>query len=165
MPDAHGSAQSHAPDDRNDRVLVHVNGALVPRAQARVSVFDAGFGLGDGVWEGLRLVRGRILSLDAHLDRLWEGATAIRMALMPRADLIAAIDGVLAANGMQDGAHLRVMVTRGVKSTINQDPRFVVGGPTVVILAEWKQPDAALKARGLRLMTSAVRRPMCSICG
>ena len=151
------SAQSYAPDPRNDRVLVHVNGALVPRDQARVSVFDAGFGLGDGVWEGLRLVRGRILSLEAHLDRLYEGANSIRLELMPRAELAAAIDALLAANGMEDGVHIRLMVTRGVKTTINQDPRFVRGGPTVVILAEWKQPNAALKARGLRLMTSAIR--------
>lgn len=151
------SAQSYAPDPRNDRVLVHVNGDLVPRDEARVSVFDAGFGLGDGVWEGLRLVRGRILSLEAHLDRLYEGANAIRLDLMPRADLVAAIDALLAANGMEDGVHIRLMVTRGVKTTINQDPRFVRGGPTVVILAEWKQPNAALKARGLRLMTSAIR--------
>ena len=151
------SAQSYAPDPRNDRVLVHVNGALVPRDQARVSVFDAGFGLGDGVWEGLRLVRGRILSLEAHLDRLYEGANSIRLELMPRAELVAAIDALLAANGMEDGVHIRLMVTRGVKTTINQDPRFVRGGPTVVILAEWKQPNAALKARGLRLMTSAIR--------
>lgn len=151
------SAQSYAPDPRNDRVLVHVNGDLVPRDEARVSVFDAGFGLGDGVWEGLRLVRGRILSLEAHLDRLYEGANSIRLELMPRADLVAAIDALLAANGMEDGVHIRLMVTRGVKTTINQDPRFVRGGPTVVILAEWKQPNAALKARGLRLMTSAIR--------
>lgn len=151
------SAQSYAPDPRNDRVLVHVNGDLVPRDEARISVFDAGFGLGDGVWEGLRLVRGRILSLEAHLDRLYEGANAIRLELMPRAELAAAIDALLAANGMEDGVHIRLMVTRGVKTTINQDPRFVRGGPTVVILAEWKQPNAALKARGLRLMTSAIR--------
>nr|WP_111300760.1 aminotransferase class IV [Paracoccus saliphilus] len=151
------SAQSYAPDPRNDRVLVHVNGNLVPRDEARVSVFDAGFGLGDGVWEGLRLVRGRILSLEAHLDRLYEGANSIRLELMPRAELGAAIDALLAANGMEDGVHIRLMVTRGVKTTINQDPRFVRGGPTVVILAEWKQPNTALKARGLRLMTSAIR--------
>lgn len=157
MPVNDTSAQSYAHDDRNDRVLVHVNGDLVPRDQARVSVFDAGFGLGHGVWEGLRLVRGSILSLGSHLDRLYEGAAAIRLDLMPRADLVAAIDALLLANGMQDGVHIRLMVTRGVKSTINQDPRFVLGGPTVVILAEWKQPNAALKARGLRLMTSAIR--------
>lgn len=157
MPATEASAQSYAHDDRNDRVLVHVNGDLVPRDLARVSIFDAGFGLGDGVWEGLRLVRGRILSLEAHLDRLYEGANAIRLEVMPRDALVAAIHGLLEANGMEDGVHIRLMVTRGVKTTINQDPRFVAGGPTVVILAEWKEPNAALKARGLRLMTSAIR--------
>lgn len=155
---SNASAQSYAHDDRNDQVLVHVNGQLVPRDQASVSIFDAGFGLGDGVWEGLRLVRGRILSLDAHLDRLYEGAHSISLDIgMDRAALIGCIMDLLAANGMQDGAHIRLMVTRGVKTTINQDPRFTVGGATVVILAEYKQPNAALKARGLRLMTSAIR--------
>ncbi|MEO1911605.1 MAG: aminotransferase class IV [Paracoccus sp. (in: a-proteobacteria)] len=155
---SNASAQSYAHDDRNDRVLVHVNGQLVPRDRAVVSIFDAGFGLGDGVWEGLRLVRGRILSQDAHLDRLYEGANAIGLDIgMDRAALSACIMDLLAANGMEDGVHIRLMVTRGVKTTINQDPRFTVGGATVVILAEWKQPNAALKARGLRLMTSAIR--------
>ncbi|WP_378945865.1 aminotransferase class IV [Paracoccus sp. R86501] len=155
---SNASAQSYAHDDRNDRVLVHVNGQLVPRDQARVSIFDAGFGLGDGVWEGLRLVRGRILSLDAHLDRLYEGAHSISLDIgMDRTALTGCVMELLAANGMQDGAHIRLMVTRGVKTTINQDPRFTVGGATVVILAEYKQPNAALKARGLRLMTSAIR--------
>ena len=155
---SNASAQSYAHDDRNDQVLVHVNGRLVPRDQASVSIFDAGFGLGDGVWEGLRQVNGRILSLDAHLDRLYEGAHSISLDIgMDRAAMAKAIDDLLAANGMQDGAHIRLMVTRGVKTTINQDPRFTVGGATVVILAEYKQPNAALKARGLRLMTSAIR--------
>lgn len=152
------SAQAYAPDPRNAEVQVYVNGAFVPRDQAVVSIFDAGFGLGDGVWEGLRLVRGRILSLEAHLDRLYEGANAIRLQIgMDRQALAGEIHRTLSVNGMQDGAHLRLMVTRGTKSTINQDPRFVQGGPTIVILAEYKRPDPARKARGLRLMTSAIR--------
>jgi branched-chain amino acid aminotransferase len=152
------SSQSYAPDARNDSVLVYVNGDLVPRDQARVSIFDAGFGLGDGVWEGLRLIKGRILSLEAHLDRLYEGANSIRLDIgMTRQELTAEIMGMLAANGMEDGAHLRLMITRGTKTTINQDPRFIAAGPTIVILAEYKQPNAALKARGLKLMTSAIR--------
>lgn len=152
------SAQSYAPDPRNDGVLVYVNGDLVPRDRATVSVFDAGFGLGDGVWEGLRQVRGRILSLEAHLDRLYEGANAIRLEIgMDRQRLAAEIFRTLEANGMQDGAHVRLMITRGVKTTINQDPRFVASGPTIVILAEYKRPNPELKVRGLRLMTSAIR--------
>jgi branched-chain amino acid aminotransferase len=152
------SSQSYAPDARNDTVLVYVNGDLVPRDQARVSIFDAGFGLGDGVWEGLRLIKGRILSLDAHLDRLYEGANSIRLEIgMDRGQLTAEIMRMLAANSMEDGVHLRLMITRGTKTTINQDPRFIAAGPTIVILAEYKQPNAALKARGLKLMTSAIR--------
>lgn len=152
------SAQSYAPDPRNDHVLIHVNGQMVPRARAMVSVFDSGFALGDGVWEGLRLVRGRLVQLDAHLDRLFEGANAIALDIpQGRAGIVAALDQTLAANGMEDGAHLRLMITRGVKTTINQDPRFVAGGPTVVITAEWKRPNPALQARGLSLFTSTFR--------
>lgn len=152
------AAQGYLPDPRNDSTLVWVDGALVPRDQAVVSVFDAGFGFGDGVWEGLRLVRGTILQREAHLDRLFEGARAIAIDIpQGRAGIDAAIDGVLAANGMTDGAHLRLMVTRGVKLTANQDPRFILRGPTVVITAEYKTPRPESKSRGLRLFTSTFR--------
>jgi branched-chain amino acid aminotransferase len=152
------SAQSYAPDPRNDRVEVCVNGSFHPRDRAVVSVFDAGFVLGDGVWEGLRLVNGRLLALDDHLDRLFEGARAIRLDIgLTRAALTDEIWGTLRHNDMHDGAHVRLMITRGVKSTPNQDPRFTVGGATRVIVAEYKAPNLALKARGLALMTSAIR--------
>ncbi|MCW1933479.1 aminotransferase class IV [Pararhodobacter zhoushanensis] len=152
------AAQGYIPDPRNEAVLVWVNGNLVPKAQAMVSVFDAGFGFGDGVWEGLRLVRGRILQREAHLDRLFEGARAIALEIpQGREGINAAIDGVLAANGMSDGAHLRLMVTRGIKATANQDPRFILSGPTVVITAEYKTPRPESKAKGLTLFTSTFR--------
>lgn len=152
------AAQGYVPDPRNENVLVWVNGDLVPKAQAMVSVFDAGFGFGDGVWEGLRLVRGRILQREAHLDRLFEGARSIALEIpQGREGINAAIDGVLAANGMEDGAHLRLMVTRGVKATANQDPRFILTGPTVVITAEYKTPRPEAKAKGLTLFTSTFR--------
>ncbi|MEZ5752057.1 MAG: aminotransferase class IV [Paracoccaceae bacterium] len=152
------AAQGYLPDPRNDTVLVWVNGALVPRQQAMVSVFDAGFGFGDGVWEGLRLVRGTILQFDAHLDRLFEGARSIAIDIpQGREGLRMAVEAVLRANGMEDGAHIRLMVTRGVKSTPNQDPRFIVQGPTVVIVAEFKTPRPEVKAKGLRLFTSTFR--------
>jgi branched-chain amino acid aminotransferase len=152
------AAQGYVPDPRNEGVLVWVNGALVPKAEAVVSVFDAGFGFGDGVWEGLRLVRGRILQREAHLDRLFEGAKFLAIDIpQGREGINAAIDGVLAANGMEDGAHLRLMVTRGVKATANQDPRFIVRGPTVVITAEYKTPRPESKAKGLSLFTSTFR--------
>ena len=156
--DTSRSAQGYVDDPRNAQVLVWLNGQLVPRAQALVSVFDAGFALGDGVWEGLRLAHGRLISLDAHLDRLYEGARSIALDIgLTRAELTAALHATLAANGMTDGAHLRLMVTRGVKSTVNQDPRFVIGGATVVIVAEYKTPRPQSKQQGLRLFTSTFR--------
>ncbi len=153
-----GSAQGYLADPRNEQVLVYLNGDFVPRDQARVSVFDAGFGLGDGVWEGLRLHRGRLISLQAHLDRLYEGARSIAIDIgMSRAQLTDALMQTLAKNGMNDGAHLRLMITRGVKRTVNQDPRFVIGPPTVVIVAEYKTPRPESKARGMTLFTSTFR--------
>ena len=152
------SAQGYVDDPRNTGVLVYVNGTFVPRDQASVSVFDAGFVLGDGVWEGLRLVRGRLISIDDHLDRLYEGAGAIRLDIgLDRAALLAAIHATLERNGMTDGAHVRLMVTRGRKTTPNQDPRFAPGPATVVIVAEYKAPLPESKARGLKLFTSAIR--------
>jgi branched-chain amino acid aminotransferase len=152
------SAQGYVADPRNENVLVFVNGAFVPRGEARVSVFDSGFVLGDGIWEGLRLVQGRIISLDAHLDRLWEGATSIALDIgMSRAELTQALHETLARNAMTDGAHVRLMVTRGVKRTPNQDPRFIVGTATVVIVAEFKTPKPESKAKGLALFTSTFR--------
>ena len=152
------SAQGYLPDPRNDQVLVYVNGDFVPRNEARVSVFDSGFVLGDGVWEGLRLVKGKLISLEAHLDRLFEGARSIALDIgLTRQGVVAAIEETLARNGMQDGAHLRLMVTRGLKRTPNQDPRFVVGPATVVIVAEYKAPLPAAKARGYALFNSTFR--------
>jgi branched-chain amino acid aminotransferase len=152
------SAQGYLADPRNDAVLVYVNGAFVPRNEARISIFDSGFVLGDGVWEGLRLIQGRIVSLDAHLDRLYDGAASIALDIgMTRAELTQALADTLAKNAMHDGAHIRLMVTRGVKSTPNQDPRFAIGKATVVIVAEFKTPRPESKARGLALFTSTFR--------
>jgi len=153
-----GSAQGYVSDPRNADVLVYVNGDFVPRSRAVVSVFDAGFGLGDGIWEGLRLVHGRLLCLDAHLDRLFEGANAIRIDIgHDREGIKALLAETLAKNGMTDGAHVRLMVTRGRKSTVNKDPRFTVGRATIVIVAEYKTPNPATKQRGLALWTSTIR--------
>ena len=152
------SSQSYVADPRNETVEIYVNGTFHPRDAARVSIFDSGFVLGDGVWEGLRLIDGRLLSIDAHLDRLYEGANAIQLDIgLTREELLAKIRKTLDHNGMTDGVHIRLMITRGEKSTVNQDPRFVTGGPTIVIVAEYKQPNAALKAKGLKLMTSTIR--------
>jgi branched-chain amino acid aminotransferase len=140
-------------------VLIHVNGLLVPRAQAVVSVFDAGFVLGDGVWEGIRVHDGRPAFLDQHLDRLWEGAAAIALDIgLSRAELTERLDETLRANAMTDGVHIRLMVTRGPKSTPYQDPRFSAGPATVVIIAEHKEPLPATVSEGLSLFTVHVRR-------
>jgi len=151
-------SQDFVQDPRNARVLVYLNGALVPRAEANVSIFDAGFALGDGVWEGLRLHHGRLLFLDAHLDRLFAGATAIGLHLgMDRAQITNALYQTTQGNGMTDGAHLRLMVTRGPKATVNQDPRNALGQPTVVITAEYKVQPVHIAGSGLKLATVGIR--------
>lgn len=145
-------------DPRNASVRVWINGTLVPRAEAVVSVFDGGFITGDGVWEGLRLINGRLLFADEHLDRLLMGALAIDLDIgMTKAALLAALEATCRANDMHDGVHLRLMVTRGLKRTPSQDPRQAVGPATVVIVAEHKVPPAALATEGLSLFTSTIR--------
>lgn len=153
------SIHEFADDPRNRDIRIYVNGEMKPRAEAVVSVFDSGFVLGDGVWEGLRVVDGQPAFLDAHLDRLYEGAKAIAMDIgLDRAELTRAIYATLAANGMRDGVHLRLMVTRGIKRTPYQDPRVVVGPATIVIIPEFKNPLPATVERGLKLFTVHVRR-------
>ena len=156
---AHGT-HDHADDPRNAQILINVNGRLVPRAQAVVSVFDAGFVLGDGVWEGLRVSAGHPAFLEQHLDRLWEGAAAIALDIgRGRDELTTEIYRTLEANGMDgDGVHVRLMVTRGPKSTPDQDPRMSAGPATLVIIAEHKDPLPATVERGLSLFTVHVRR-------
>ncbi|CAN7647216.1 aminotransferase class IV [Variovorax paradoxus] len=152
------SSQAYAPDARNDQVLVYVNGQFVPRHQAVVSVFDAGYVCGDGVWEGVRLVDGRIISFDAHIDRMYEGAKSIALDIgMTRAQMKQVVVDTFLRNGMRDGAHARLMVTRGVKKTPNQDPRFIIGGATVVCVAEHKVVTPEAKRNGLKLFTSTLR--------
>ena len=148
-----------ASDPRNAGILINVNGALTPRAEAVVSVFDSGFMLGDGVWEGLRVHRGRIAFLDRHLDRLFEGAKAIAMDVgLTREALVRQLYETLDANRMEEGVHIRLMVTRGVRSTPYQDPRVVVSPATIVIIPEYKSPPPDSAERGLRLFTVHVRR-------
>src|SRR3954449_6478405 len=156
---AHGT-HDFDDDPRNEHVLVWVNGELVPRARAVVSVFDAGFVLGDGVWEGLRVSAGHPAFLDQHLDRLWEGAAAIALDIgRSRQELTEEIYRTLAANDMHgDGVHVRLMVTRGPKSTPYQDPRVSDGPATLVIIAEHKEPLPATVELGLSLFTVHVRR-------
>ncbi|MBQ0960181.1 aminotransferase class IV [Ideonella sp. 4Y11] len=146
-------------DPRNADIRIWINGRLLPRAEAVVSVFDSGFVLGDGVWEGLRVVDGEPVFLAAHLDRLFEGARALALDIgLSRAQLAAALRETLAANNMHDGVHVRLMVTRGIKRTPYQDPRACIGNATVVILPEFKRPKPELLAQGLKLFTVHVRR-------
>jgi branched-chain amino acid aminotransferase len=153
------SIQDFHDDPRNAGIRIYVNGSLKSRAEALVSVFDSGIVLGDGVWEGLRVHGGHPAFLDQHLDRLYEGAKAIAMDIgLDRPQLTAALYRTLAANGMVDGVHVRLMVTRGVKRTPYQDPRAVIGPATVVIIPEFKSPKPELVAQGLKLFTVHVRR-------
>jgi branched-chain amino acid aminotransferase len=146
-------------DPRNADIRIWVNGQLKHRNEAVVSVFDSGFVLGDGVWEGLRIVDGHPAFLDAHFDRLWEGAKAIALDIgLSRAQLTQAVYDTLAANGMHDGVHVRLMVTRGVKRTPYQDPRVTVGPATIVIIPEFKLAKPETLAQGLSLFTVHVRR-------
>lgn len=150
--------QDFTPDPRNDAILINVNGILKPRAQAVVSVFDSGFMLGDGVWEGIRVHDGRMAFLKEHLDRLWEGAKAIAMDIgIARAEMIERLEETIAANNM-DACHIRLMVTRGVRSTPYQDPRVVVSPATIVIIAEHKEPHSEVIEKGISLFTVHVRR-------
>ena len=151
-------SQDFAGDARNASALIYLNGELVPRERARVSIFDAGFVVGDGIWEGLRLHRNTLLFLDQHLQRLYWGAERIGLEIgLSAAALTAAIWRTLQANDMHDGVHLRVMITRGEKSALNQDPRNALGKPTIVIVAEYKQPSPNLLSGGLTLHTASIR--------
>ena len=155
---AHGT-HDFDDDPRNERILIWVNGELLPRQRAVVSVFDSGFVLGDGVWEGLRVSSGHPAFLEQHLDRLFEGAKAIMLDIgLTREDLTAALYETLRANDMSDGVHVRLMVTRGVKRTPYQDPRVTVGPATVVIIAEHKEVMPRTVSDGITLFTTHVRR-------
>ena len=146
-------------DPRNANILIDINGEHLARADAKVSVFDSGFVLGDGVWEGLRVHHGKIAFLQQHLDRLYEGAKALDMAMdvSPEA-LSKRLYALLEANSMHDGVHIRLMVTRGVKATPYQDPRITITPPTIVIIAEYKQALPETARNGIRLFTVHVRR-------
>jgi len=150
------------PDSRNADILVHVNGRLVPRSEARVSVFDSVVQGGDAVWEGLRVYNGRIADLDGHLARLQDSARTLAFENVPSSDEVrAAIVATLEANGMRDDAHIRLTLTRGEKVTSGMNPRFNQSGCTLIVLAEWKPP--VYSDDGIRVITASTRRntPQC----
>ncbi|MFZ0191080.1 MAG: aminotransferase class IV [Streptosporangiaceae bacterium] len=145
-------------DERNRDLIVNVGGKLTHRDRAMVSPFDSVVQGGDAVWEGLRLYAGRIFRLDEHLARLRDSAKALAFERIPSADLITEqIRRTLAANGMRDGVHIRLTLTRGVKITSGMDPRLNQAGPTLIVLAEYKDPVYDLS--GITLVTASVRRP------
>jgi branched-chain amino acid aminotransferase len=153
-----GSHQ-HQIDRRNQSILININNQLFPREKAVVSVFDSGFILGDGVWEGLRLHNGTVVFLDEHLDRLYQGAKALDLDIgINKAQMRQRLYDTVIANKMHDGVHIRLMVTRGVKTTPYQDPRATLPGATIVIIAEYKLPSTNKGDAGMRLFTTHVRR-------
>ncbi len=160
-PATHGT-HDHQDDPRNAEILIGMNGQQVPRAQAMVSVFDSGFILGDGIWEGIRVHNGKLAFIRDHLRRLYEGAAALDLDIgLSHDELTAQIMATLEANGMgpgTDGVHIRLMVTRGMKSTPYQDPRFTITPPTIVIIPEYKDPRPETLTNGIRLATVSVRR-------
>ncbi|MEO1406247.1 MAG: aminotransferase class IV [Pseudomonadota bacterium] len=156
--DLHG-VHDYQDDPRNADILISINGELKHRDEATVSVFDSGFILGDGVWEGLRVKDGGVAFLDAHLDRLYAGATTIDMDIgLNRDELTARLFDCLKTNDMTDGVHVRLMVTRGVKKSPYQGPRFTVTPATIVIIPEYKSPVPEVVAKGQSLFTVHVRR-------
>lgn len=144
-------------DPRNADILVFVNGQLLPRAEAKVSVFDSSVQGGDAVWEGLRVYQGRVAALDEHLRRLQDSAKALAFADVPSTDDVRdAIFRTLEANGMRDEAHMRLTLTRGEKITSGMNPRFNESGCTLIVLAEWKPP--VYSDEGIRVVTASTRR-------
>ena len=149
-------------DPRNASVLIHVGGKLLPRTEAKVSVFDSSVQGGDAVWEGLRIYRGRVAELDRHLDRLFGSAHAMAFAGVPtREEVKAELFRTLKANGMSDGAHVRLTLTRGEKVTSGMSPEWNRSGCCLIVLPEWKA--LVYDPEGIRLVTSSVRRnnPQC----
>lgn len=158
MTKSNTSSQAYIQDDRNENVIVYVGGEFKHKNEATVSIFDSGFVLGDGIWEGIRLVNGRLVALDEHLDRMYEGAKSISLDIgVTKDEMEALLWETLKKNNMTDGAHIRLMVSRGKKKTPNQDPRFLLSSATIVIVAEYKRIDMEEKLNGLTLFTSTFR--------
>ncbi len=146
-------------DPQNNNILIYINGELLPRKDAKISVFDSGYLVGDGIWEAVRLVDGVLVFLDLHLDRLWNAASTVGLDLkMSRIELTSEIWKTLNANKMRDGVHVRFMLTRGIKKTPSQDPRLTLSGPNLVIIAEYKKASEESREKGISLFTSTIRR-------
>lgn len=152
--ESHISTHDAPEDERNQNIKIYLNGEIVPRDDAMVSVYDSGFMLGDGVWEGLRLYDGHLAFLDLHLNRLYEAALYIDLDIgLSQQEMKDAIRATLSANDMHNDVHLRLMVTRGRKRKPFQHPHLSIFGSTIVIIAEHSKPDEKVIDRGIRLFT------------
>lgn len=146
-------------DPRNEDILISINGDFFKRNEAKISVFDSGYLVGDGIWEGFRLKNGKLIFLKEHFNRLWQSAKAVHMKFpFSKNELEKSVWDILNANEMTDGVHIRLMVTRGIKKTASQDPRLTISGPNVVIIPEYKKADESTRKKGITLFTSSVKR-------
>ena len=150
---------SYLEDDRNKSIKIYVNGKILSRADASISVFDSGFLLGDGVWEGIRLLNRKLVSLDEHLERLFFGAKQLDINIgCSRKELIKIIHKTLNANNMTNDVHIRLIVSRGLKKTPYQHPNANIQGSTIVIIPEYKKADKKINEKGINLVTVKIRR-------
>lgn len=146
-------------DPRNKDIKIFINGQLHHRDEAKISVFDSGYLVGDGVWEAFRVHNGKMIFVHKHLDRLWQSAKVVGISIpFSREELLQNVQSTLDANGMKDHIHVRVMLTRGIKKTPSQDPRLTISGPNLVIIAEHKIASTETKTKGITLFTSTFRR-------
>ena len=148
------STHDYEIDSRNDNIQIYIDGHFFSRANAKVSVMDSGYLLGDGVWEGIRLYNNHLIHLEKHLERLYEGAETIQMDIgVSKSKMKSAIKKTLNKNEMISDVHIRLIVSRGIKSTPYQHPKVTIGHPTIVIIPEYKKPSPGLKIEGITLGT------------
>ena len=153
------STHDYEIDSRNDNIQIYINGQFFPRADAKVSVMDSGYLLGDGVWEGIRLYNNHLIHLEKHLERLYDGAETIQMDIgISKSEMKSAVEKTLKKNEMISDVHIRLIVSRGIKSTPYQHPKVTIGHPTIVIIPEYKKPSPELKLEGITLGTVSTIR-------
>ena len=153
------STHDYEIDSRNDNIQIYIDGQFFPRTDAKVSVMDSGYLLGDGVWEGIRLYNNHLIHLEKHLERLYEGAETIQMDIgISKSEMKSAIEKTLKKNEMISDVHIRLIVSRGIKSTPYQHPKVTIGHPTIVIIPEYKKPSPGLKIEGITLGTVSTIR-------
>jgi branched-chain amino acid aminotransferase len=153
------STHDYEIDSRNDNVQIYIDGQFFPRTDAKVSVMDSGYLLGDGVWEGIRLYNNHLIHLEKHLERLYDGAETIQMGIgISKSEMKSALEKTLKKNEMTSDVHIRLIVSRGIKSTPYQHPKVTIGHPTIVIIPEYKKPSPRLKNKGITLGTVSTIR-------